>query len=113
MGGKGGGDAPPVQASPDTSGYATPEQATATLASQAPLDLSGMQQAIDVSKAAAANTAAQGYTPPPSATDNSGSGSGAGNTLASSVLAPPNYWFSPTSQTASPTKSTAMKTTAT
>jgi hypothetical protein len=110
MGGKGGGGNPmpePV----DTSGYATPEQAAATLAAQAPLDLSGMQQSIDVQKAAAAATA-----PPviPTVDPNQGASTGdTGNVAASSVLAPPQYWSANTLQPQAATDKGSAKTTQT
>ena len=89
MGGKGGGGGDFYQPPPDTSGYATVAQAEQTLAQQAPLDLSGYQQAIDVNKAAAANTAPQVTTP---STDTGSGGTDTGSTPASAILQPPDYW---------------------
>src|SRR5215468_5255765 len=89
MGGKGGGGGNFYQVPPDTSGYATPEEAAATLAKQAPLDLSKYQQAIDVNKAAQGATAPTVQTP--TTTGSSGT-TDTGSTAAAAVLAPPLYW---------------------
>ena len=90
MGGKGGGGGDFYQPPPDTSGYATVAQAEQTLAQQAPLDLSSAQQAIDVNKAAAANTAPQ--VTAPTTTDTGSGGSDTGSTPAAAILSPPQYW---------------------
>jgi hypothetical protein len=107
MGGKGGGGGDVMYQPPDTSGYATPEEAAATLAAQAPLDLSGMQQSIDVQKAAAAATAP---TPTGTTETSQGGSTDTGNTLAQSVLAPPQYWQTATIQPASVNRSSGVTT---
>lgn len=87
MGGKGGGGGSNYYAPPaDTSGYATPEQAAATLAAQKPLDLSRYQQNIDVQKAAAAATAPT-VAPTTPVVDKQLS-----EKMADAVLKPPGYW---------------------
>jgi hypothetical protein len=90
MGGKGGGGGDYYAQPMDTSGYATPEQAKATLAATTPVDLSGYQQSIDTQKAAAAATAP---TPVAATPNNDTAGSkNTGAALGDSVLAPPGYW---------------------
>lgn len=110
MGGKGGGDPGFYNPGPDTSGYSTPEEAKATLAASAPLDLSGYQSAIDVNKAATSATA------PASTGGATGDGSSPSDTpataLASSLLKPPDYWNSAGMKPADVNKS-SVKTTQT
>jgi hypothetical protein len=112
MGGKGGGGSDYYQQPADTSGYGTPDEAKATLAATAPLDLSGYQQSIDVQKAANLATApdisvAQGSN---NDTSTSGTSDTAGTSLASSVLAPPSYWSNPGMQPTPLTRSSAQTT---
>jgi hypothetical protein len=98
MGGKGGGGQNYYQQPADVSGYSTPEEAAATLAATAPLDMSKFQQTINTQKAAAGATA-----PTPSATDTANADAAAtgagdvqiGGQLADSVLAQPAYWSDP------------------
>jgi hypothetical protein len=112
MGGKGGGGGDYYAQPADTSGYGTPEEAKATLASSAPLDLSGYQQSIDVQKAAADATApaAADNTPAASSSDTS---STSGATLGSSVLTPPNYWSTRQDLQPAPVNKSSVKTTQT
>ena len=108
MGGKGGGDPGFYNQPADTSGYGTPDEAAATLAAQAPLDLSGYQQSIDVNKAAT------GATAPATTSGTTGDGSSPSDTpatsLASSVLKPPDYWNNAGLQPAALNKSSAKTT---
>jgi hypothetical protein len=91
MGGKGGGGGDYYAQPPDTSGYGTPEEAKATLAKTAPLDMSNYQQTINVKKAAADATAkerlAQSTAPPATNIDTD-----TGDVLAKSIVQPPVYW---------------------
>ena len=85
MGGKGGGGGNYYQEPPDTSGYSTEEEAKATLAKQAPLDLDAYQSGINAKKAAADATAtASEDTSTPDTSLSTG--------LADSILKPPDYW---------------------
>jgi hypothetical protein len=98
MGGKGGGGGNYYNPPPDTSGNSTLEEATKTLANTAPLDMSGMQQNINVKKAAADATAKPADTVK-AADDKVGEAvSGTETTKDSSelmkqaVLTPPGFW---------------------
>ncbi|MEY9428128.1 hypothetical protein ABH975_003443 [Bradyrhizobium ottawaense] len=82
MGGKGGGDSAPMiyQQQSDFVGHADP------------IDLTAKQEYINAQKAAADATA----KPPTTPTDTPTQGDDAktpGDTMANTVLAPPNYWF--------------------
>jgi hypothetical protein len=95
MGGKGGGGGNYYEQPPDTSGYATPEEAKKTLAKETPLDLSQYQQTVNVKKKAAEATA----KPPPPAVLAEGVSNTAttededtGTVLAKSIVKPPEYW---------------------
>jgi hypothetical protein len=112
MGGKGGGGGDYYAQPPDTSGYATADQATATLNATKPVDLSSYQQAIDVQKAAADATAPT-PTATPAAATNDTSASGSGSTLASSVLTPPGYWSNRQDLQPAPINKSSVKTTQT
>ena len=111
MGGKGGGGGDYYAQPPDTSGYGTPEEAKATLAATAPLDLSGYQQSIDVQKAAGLATAPT--IPDSSGTNNDTSASGGGSTgdLLSNALTPPAYWASRQDLQPAPLTKSSMQTT--
>jgi hypothetical protein len=98
MGGKGGGGGNYYNPPPDTSGNATLEDAEKTLAATKPLDMSGMQQTIDVKKAAADATAKPADTVK-AAEDQAGeSKSGTETTkdtselMKQAVLTPPGFW---------------------
>lgn len=91
MGGKGGGGGNYYAQPPDTSGYGTPEEAKATLAKTAPLDLSGYQESINTRKAAAAATAPK-VTATPSPSPSGGGDTTTGGTIADAILKPPEYW---------------------
>jgi hypothetical protein len=113
MGGKGGGGGDYYAQPADTSGYATADQATATLNATKPVDLSSYQQAIDVQKAAADATAPPAPAQPAAASnDTSGSGN-TGASLGSSVLAAPNYWSNRQDLQPAPVNKSSVKTTAT
>jgi hypothetical protein len=91
MGGKGGGGGDYYAQPADTSGYGTPEEAKASLAREAPLDLSGYQQTINTKKAADLATAPDPSTP--STTPITGGGTDStGGSMAAAVLKPPDYW---------------------
>jgi hypothetical protein len=86
MGGKGGGGGGNYyQEPPNKSGYATEEEAKATLAKQAPLDLDSYQSGINAKKAAADATA-------PPTVDTSTPDTSLSTAMADSILKPPNYW---------------------
>jgi hypothetical protein len=96
MGGKGGGGGNYYQEPPDKSGYATEEEAKATLAKQQPLDLDSYQSGINAKKAAADATA------PTPTEDTSTPDTSLSTQLADSILKPPNYWDSATKVSAKP-----------
>ena len=110
MGGKGGGGSNYYAQPADTSGYGTPEEAKATLAATAPLDLSGYQQSINTQKAAKDATAP---TPIPSTPDTGSGGTDTGSTVADAVLKPPGYWTQPGSLQPAPLNKSSVKTTQT
>lgn len=90
MGGKGGDGGGGLMTMPtDTSGYATPEQAKATLAKEAPLDLSQYQQTVNTERAAAQATANKPIAP---VSADTAPLADTGKKLADAVLAPPDYW---------------------
>jgi hypothetical protein len=86
MGGKGGGGDSGMMMMPTSGGYDTPEQARATLAAQAPLDLAQYQQTVDVQKAAREATA------PPAIQQPTPKDVPISTTLADTILKPPGYW---------------------
>jgi len=93
MGGKGGGGSNYYQQPPDTSGYATPEEAKVSLAREAPIDYSQYQANINVKKAAADATAKA--RAPDTTTELPEGVSGTettGDTAAKAVLSPPSFW---------------------
>jgi hypothetical protein len=101
MGGKGGGDSAPMmyQQQSDFVGHADP------------IDLSAKQEYINAQKAAHDATA---QTPSPTDTPTQGDDAKTpGDTMANTVLAPPNYWFNQPVSTlqARPTKKGSMVTT--
>lgn len=111
MGGKGGGGGDYYQQPADTSGYGTLDEATKTLAAQAPLDLSGYQQSIDVQKAAALATAPTPIDTTP--TDDTSGSTNTGTTMSNAVLAPPTFWQGRQDLQPASLKSSSMKTTQT
>jgi hypothetical protein len=114
MGGKGGGGGDYYAQPADTSGYGTPEEAKATLAKTAPLDMSSYQQSIDVQKAAADATAPKvADTGTAADNDTSASGSSVGATMGSSVLSPPTYWSNRQDLQPASLKKSSMQTTQT
>lgn len=109
MGGKGGGGGDYYAQPPDTSGYATPEEAKATLARTAPVDLSQYQESINAKKAAAEATA-------PKVTPAAPIGSGdkpIGDAVADAVLKPPDYWSTRGDLKPAPLKRSSVTTTQT
>jgi hypothetical protein len=101
MGGKGGGGGNYYQQPPDTTGLDTLANAEATLKNTAPLDMSGMQDNINVKKAArdaTAKPAEDTSKPDPNALPTE-STSGTSTTkddtgalAAKAVLTPPGFW---------------------
>lgn len=100
MGGKGGGGQNYYQPPPDTSGYATLDEAEKTLANTAPVDMSGYQQNINVKKAASDATAKEDTSKPDntlpaestSGTSTTTTPEDTGKVAAKAVLTPPGFW---------------------
>ena len=111
MGGKGGGGGDYYAQPADTSGYGTPEAAKASLAKEAPLDLSKYQQTVNTQKAAAQATAKD---PIPPVTGAGGSDKpSTGSSMGDAVLKPPEYWSQPQSLKPSPLNKSRVQTTQT
>lgn len=98
MGGKGGGGGGGgyYMQPTSTTGYGTPEEAKATLAREAPLDMSQYQQTINTKRAASEATAPAA---PPPVTDPGGSYD-IGSTMADTILQAPGYWTAQNKQSA-------------